>query len=309
MGKKTPVKYNEACIKIFEFISMLYDGDVEFTKVIEHFSDGKYDGTSNTHVTLNKYLNTLKIFGIKVKKIKSKYKMFSSPYKLPLEMDDIKSIKLLKNAAEYLPDGKCKNDFQSFIHALELRFDENAFNVLQMLDMNPELSPDFANKKFDEQIKKCEKYCLDKQKLEISYINPNGEVVNVLCIPLEQVYEKRRVWLKAMGNNGHRVYEIPIDSIISVHQLPVISQKQYPHSATIVYRIKGRLAKNYKIRTTERIDRLEADGSKIVVNKDEDLDILLRRLMRYGTQCEIVSPKFFREEMVELINKTLSNYK
>lgn len=30
--------------------------------------------------------------------------------------------------------------------------------------------------------------------------------------------------------------------------------------------------------------------------------------MRYGTECEIISPKFMREEMIELINKTLANY-
>lgn len=47
---------------------MLYEGDVDFKKVLDLFSDGNYDGTSNTHVTLNKYLNALKIFGVKVKK-------------------------------------------------------------------------------------------------------------------------------------------------------------------------------------------------------------------------------------------------
>ena len=72
MTKKLTEKYNDSCIKIFEFIKMLYNGEVEFKTVLDHFSDGQYDGTSNTHVTLNKYLNTLKIFGIKVKKITGK---------------------------------------------------------------------------------------------------------------------------------------------------------------------------------------------------------------------------------------------
>ena len=66
MAKKTPEKCNESCIKMFEFIRRLYLGEVEFKWVLEHFSNGKYDGTSNTHVTLNKYLNALKIFGIKI---------------------------------------------------------------------------------------------------------------------------------------------------------------------------------------------------------------------------------------------------
>ena len=30
--------------------------------------------------------------------------------------------------------------------------------------------------------------------------------------------------------------------------------------------------------------------------------------MRYGRECEILSPKFLKEEMIERINKTLENY-
>lgn len=58
---------------------MLYDGDAEFKKVIDHFSNGQYDGTSNTHVTLNKYLNAMKIFGIKVKKLMANIN-YKAPY-------------------------------------------------------------------------------------------------------------------------------------------------------------------------------------------------------------------------------------
>ena len=79
-------------------------------------------------------------------------------------------------------------------------------------------------------------------------------------------------------------------------------------AGAIVFRIKNRLARNYKIRDWERLDKIEGDGSHIIVNKNEDLNNLLKRIMRYGTECEIISPKFMREEMIELINKTLANY-
>ena len=41
MTKKLTEKYNDACIKLFEFLKMLYQGDVEFKRVINHFSDGE----------------------------------------------------------------------------------------------------------------------------------------------------------------------------------------------------------------------------------------------------------------------------
>lgn len=286
---------------------MLYEGEVEFKKVIDHFSDGNYDGTSNTHVTLNKYLNAMKIFGIKVKKIKGKYHMFSSLYKIKLDLDDLKSIHILKEACTVLPEGKNKTNFEAFIRNLEVRYDEAAQSLEQIIDNTQNLHLAFYHSEMVEQVKQCEKFCQDKQKLEIIFTNDKGEEINLLCSPLEQIYQKRKICLKVMGNNGSRVYEIPIENIKSIKQLPVSSSSQ-SIPTTVVYRIKNRLARNYKLRDWERLDKIEADGSHVIVNKNEDLNLLIKRLMRYGTECEICSPKFLKEEMIERINKTLENY-
>ena len=307
MTKKLTEKYNDSCIKLFEFIKMLYQEDVEFKKVIDHFSNGQYDGTSNTHVTLNKYLNAMKIFGIKVKKINKKYHMLSSIYKIKFNSTDIKSINLLKEAADVLPEGKNKSCFESFIKSLEMRYDESAQSLEQVTNTTKNLYLDFYHSEMVQQVKQCEKYCQDKQKLEIIFTNDKEEEINLLCSPLETTYQKRKICLKVLGNNGSRIYEIPIENIKSIKQLPVASSAQ-SIPTTVVYRIKNRLARNYKLRDWERLDKIESDGSHVIVNKNEDLNIILQRLMRYGRECEILSPKFLKEEMIERINKTLENY-
>lgn len=307
MTKKTPEKCNESCVKMFEFIRRLYLGEVEFKWMLEHLSDGKYDGTSNTHVTLNKYLNALKIFGIKVKKVNGKYRMLSPLYKLDLNKQDVKSINTLKKACMLLPDGKNKTNCENFIKELEIRYDESAQSLMQIEDSTQSLDLGFYHSEMAEQIKLCEKYCQDKQKLEIIFNDDKGEAINLLCSPQDTIYKKRKVCLKVVGNNGSRVYEIPIENITSLKQLPnSINSNTMP--TTIVYKIKNRLAKNYRLRDWEKLETLNGDGSKIIVNKDEDFDLLLNRLMRYGTQCEIISPKFLKDEMIDHINKTLSNY-
>lgn len=307
MTKKYTEKYNDACIKLFTFIKMLYEGDVDFKKVLDLFSDGNYDGTSNTHVTLNKYLNALKIFGVKVKKIHGKYHMFSSIYKLKFNLNDLKSIEALKDADKMLPDGKTKKNFEEFLHKLEMRYDETAQSLEQISDNTQNLHLSFYHSEMVEQVKQCQKYCQDKLKLELIFTNEKDEELNLICSPLEQTYVKRKICLKVMGNSGNRVYEIPIENIKSVKQLPVASS---PASipTTVVFKIKDRLAKNYKLREWERLDKIEIDGSHVIVNKNEDLELLLQRIMRYGSECKICSPKFLREEMVERINKTLANY-
>lgn len=300
-------KFNDGCIKLFQFIKMLYEGDVEFKTVINHFSDGNYDGTSNTHVTLNKYLNALKIFGIKVKKKNNKYSMLSSLYKIKFSLEDLKSIALLKETSEIMANGKIKDSLNKLIRSIEIRYDEGAQSLSKIEDNTKNLHLNFAQAEMIEQIKQCEQYCHDNQKLEIIFTTDKGEEINLLCSPLEQIYQKRKVGLKVLGNNGTRIYEIPFENIKSVKQLPLAASSQ-SIPTTVVYKIKNRLAQNYKMRDWERCEKIEYDGSHIIVNKNEDLNQLLKRLMRYGRECEIISPKFLKEEMIERINETLSNY-
>lgn len=308
MTKKLTEKYNDACIKIFEFLKMLHSEDAEFKKVIELFSAGEYDGSSNTHVTLNKYLNALKIFGIKVKKINNEYKMLNSIQQLDFDKEDIKSLEIIKNAGNMILTGKNKKYFDKFINMIEMRVDSS----LNTLDKNLKQSSNTQNRQpfytdLAKQIQQYEQYCQECRKLEITYINNKNEHINLICSPVEIIYLKRNICFKVLGNNGNRVYEIPIDSIMNIKQLPALaSSPSIP--VTIVYKIKNRLALNYEIRAWERVETILNDGSKIIINKDEDLDLLIKRLMRYGKDCEIISPKFFKEELLKEINNTLSNY-
>ena len=143
--------------------------------------------------------------------------------------------------------------------------------------------------------------------MEIVYTSRLGKEYNIVCSPLEVMFIKKMLCLKALGNNGSRIYQIPLENIKSVKQLPVPSEsKSIP--TTVVFKIKNRLALNYKLRKWERLQEIDSEGNHIIINKEEDMEELLKRLMKYGTECELLSPKFLREEMIQLINKTLSKY-
>ena len=63
------------------------------------------------------------------------------------------------------------------------------------------------------------------------------------------------------------------------------------------------------MRPHEYLRNKESDGSIVIVNKDEPFDELIARLMRYMDLCEIISPQFMRDKMIETINETLKKYK
>ena len=45
-----------------------------------------------------------------------------------------------------------------------------------------------------------------------------------------------------------------------------------------------------------------------VINRNENKELLLSRLLRYDDKCEIIQPKSYREEMKTIINDMLANY-
>ena len=90
----------------------MYEDRAYYKDVLAIFSDDEEKCT----VTLNKFLNSLKVFGIKVKKVNGKYKMQNIPFSLKFSLDDLKSINILMKPKENLPKGKTKNNIEKLLN-------------------------------------------------------------------------------------------------------------------------------------------------------------------------------------------------
>lgn len=299
-------KYNDSCIKIFSLIKLLLNDDAEYSKVMSIFAEEASANLSTFPVILNKYLNTLKIFGIKVKKVKNKYYLLNMPFNIDLTENDVKAVQLLKSACEMIPNAKSKEILLTFIKAVEMRYNETAKSVVTSfnIDMHPDLT--FYFSKFHDQILECEKLCSEKKKLEILYLTEDKEST-IICSPKEVKYQNRKVCFSVFNQLSRQVFDIPIDNIKSIKQLPTLSSTQNV-SMSVVYKLKGRLAEAYKLKEWEYSNGYDSNGNLIVVNSNEDPDVLLSRLMKYGENCILVTPKFMKDRMRELIDKVLNNY-
>ena len=299
-------KYNGSCIKIFSLIKLLLNDDAEYSKVMSIFAEEASANLSTFPVILNKYLNTLKIFGIKVKKVKNKYYLLNMPFNIDFTANDVKAVQLLKSACEMIPNAKSKEILLTFIKAVEMRYNETAKSVVTSfnIDMHPDLT--FYFSKFHDQILECEKLCSEKKKLEILYLTEDKEST-IICSPKEVKYQNRKVCFSVFNQLSRQVFDIPLDNIKSIKQLPTLSSTQNV-SMSVVYKLKGRLAEAYKLKEWEYSNGYDSNGNLIVVNSNEDPDVLLSRLMKYGENCILVTPKFMKDRMRELIEKVLNNY-
>ena len=129
---------NDGCIKIFKLIKLLYEDKADYQSVIDIFIDdfNEDQTTNNIQVVLNKYLNTLKVFGLNVVKENNKFILKNGLYSIPFSNDDSISIGILTKLSENFPDKDISQNIQKLLQELNFRMDESHKNKLKNISKN-----------------------------------------------------------------------------------------------------------------------------------------------------------------------------
>lgn len=298
-------KYNDSCIRIFKFIMLLLNDEAYYDNVIELFKSE--ERSEKQHVTLNKYINTLKIFGINLEKVNGKYIMKNLPFSIDFNEEDLTAIGIFECILKDIPDKETQSNISKLINSLKLRFNnETETRYSEIRVENSHIDRSFYYEDLKSQIQKCEDYISTNKKLTLKY-TVKGLEKATLCVFKEIIYDNKYAYIRVFKTKEKELEDIPLMNILSIEELPVINNTP-EISMTTVFRLKGRLAKAYTLKEGEYINEYCGDGSIIVVNKTEPQDKLLRRLMRYDNNCIIEHPKEMRNRMIQLINESLKKY-
>lgn len=300
-------KISDTSIRVLETLKILSKNNVSVQDIISYFEKFDPNNRIYTSEVILKYINTLKVFGFRFVKEKDKYVLLNTPNQFDFDENDLKSLYLIDKFANVFPEEKVKKEINGFINNLRKKFSDNTTLLAKNVDKPNPVSLGLSYAKYIEQIKKYEKFCQDKQRLKITYKNYKEAIITIMVEPNEIRYKNAEVYLNAYSALSAQVLDINFDSIIAIEQLPVKSNSiMMPSSVT--FKLKGRLAKGYKLHDGEKVLQIESNGDIIILNQQEDRQLFLRRLMRYGENCEVISPQNIREEMYELIKSTLNNY-
>lgn len=303
---RTSKKIGEACIRVLETLKTLHEGEASIQEIIKNFE--KIDSSSKvyTNEVVLKYINTLKVFGCRFIKEKDKYMLLNSPYQFDFDKNDLRAICLIENFSDLLPEERVKSEINQFLQGLEKRFNDNTRFLSYSVNRLDFVGLKYDYSKYSSQIKEYEKYCIDGQRVKLTYKNKNGVEISAMVEPDEIKYVDNEVYLSAYNPVLAQIQDINFASIVKAEQLPLrFNSKSMLSSVT--FKLKNDLSKVYKLKEGEKLLQINPD-STIILNQHEDRTLLLKRLMRYAENCEIISPKKLREEMKEFIRTTLGNY-
>jgi len=305
--RKISEKYNDSCIRIFALIDLFIEGTANFSDVIKLFANNDGSISQKSNVILNKYMNTLEIFGIKVKKIKNKYYLQSTPFSISLNEEDLYAVSLIKSVLSILPAGKNRTATEKFIKELEKHYDINTKNLSKVVDSTRNFDLSFYFQKFKSQIKECETLCEAGKKIELCYTDIDKFSQNIICVPQEVIYMNDSVCFNVYNTLTRQNINVPIADIKYVRKLNIEAEKS-KNCTTVIFKLKGDLIKRYKLREWEHSEGIDEKGWMTVVNSGEDFNSLATRLFKYDENCVVVSPKYLKVRLQKMIDKTLKNY-
>ena len=291
---------------------LLYNDEADYSSVYNIFKsdiaeeDKTYDEKKLNNliqVVINKYTNALKVFGVKVRKERNKYKLDSSLYSVDYSLNDLKALSILLGASKNIPDEEICENISDLKSSLFLRMNNSNKSTFSSLISDKDFSFFYTDLK--KQIQDCKKFCKDNVVLDLTYLL-KSKTIRCKCKPKEVTYDVKTAYLNVYDLNKKENIEIALPNILSIEIMPNRSAN-CGSATTVTFKLKGRLAKTYKLKEGEKLlDK--KDDEIIVANSGEPLDKLYARLMRYTDLCEILSPKYIRDEMITLLNETIKLY-
>lgn len=301
-------KICDTSVRVLETLKILSKNSASIQDILLHFEKFDPNNRVYTNEVILKYINTLKVFGFRFIKEKDKYTLLNTPNQFDFDMNDLKAICLIEQSAQLFPEERIKTEIHKFRKELEKNFSNNTRLLAHNVSKPDFISLEFDYSKYAKQIAEYEKYCMDGQKIKIIYKDEPKAKAPIMVEPNEIKYKGREIYLSVYNPLSAQIQDININSIQKIEQLPLRSNPTTMLSS-VTFQLKDRLANAYRLHEGERLFQTMPDGSIVILNQKEDRTLLLKRLLRYGEYCEIISPKTLREEMKQMIKATLSNYR
>lgn len=301
-------KKNDTSLRVLEILKMLIREPSSGEELIRKIGDEQNLENIYTKETLHKYFNTLELVGLKIEKNKKdkKYCLKNFPVEISLTEKELKILCLLEGYVKNLYQNRIESPFCEFLKNIEKGFSKETLFIYNSIKANNVMKTDIdflCNASF---IRQLEKYCIDSQKLKIGYMSKSNKCTEIFVVEPKAIhYEVDKVYLFVYNPKLAQNQKLLLENIIQVIQLPQkVSSNSSPN--TVVFELKGRLAKSYKLKDGEKI--INYSASNIVVsNSKEDKTILFKRFLKYGENCKILQPVSIQKEFIRFVDKVLAN--
>ena len=281
------VKKNVSGIQVIKTLQFLLEDNYTMAELIERLNKNEKEPMFNNSV-VSKYINTCRYCGFEILKIHNKYYVSKTPFSLEFSLRDIELIEHFKALSIQYLSYKINNSLDSFINKLNRYSNKDIVKV--------------EKKNFEETYNLFQRAIKEKRKIRLllrtKYV--------IECTPLEIVEYKNKTCFKIIHKNKER--NISIERVSGLELLGKRFSFEDYSGETVIFKLTGALAQRYDLRENEKVLEKKLPECIKISNIGENKEELLTRLLRYGKNCEILSPSSYRNEIKNILHNMLANY-
>ncbi len=284
-------KHHDSCVRVLEFLKLLAKEDIDI-KELDYCKHGKFKDIE-AHETFLKYISTLEISNVDVKKISKKYSLCKFLEEITLSDEEINLLFNIYKSFDACCLEKQKDFFENLFTKIEKSLSEpTKRKFLEKVNQFKYFKPSETSKIASE----FQQYVDLSQKLSITY---NGETFT--ATPKKVEIKGKNIFLMVYDAKKAENIKLTAKDIEKIEILP-LKTASTNMTTSIAFEVYDRLAINYRLRDCETVQTFD-DNKKLIINTGEDKKSLFKRLIKYGENCKIVSPKYLEKEMLLELEK------
>ena len=285
---KLAQKKNASSMQVLKTLRVLMEGNYNMHELITKLNAQEETPVFNNSV-VSKYINTCRFCGIDIPKVLNRYYVASVPFGLEFDDNEVSLLQVIQSVVKETMSEKNNNTFVAFMKKLN-QFSAKKIARIEQKENN------IPFELFQRAVRK-------KRKIKLIFKNR----YELEGIPIDIFKEKGRIFFAVYNR---RIRKIDVTRLSGIQTLSERFIEPPVDTPTVIFKLKGALAKRYVIRDLYEslVTPMTSEGEVTIANKGEDKNALLSRLMRYDNQCELLSPKSYRDDMKQMIADTLKNY-
>lgn len=314
MEKK--IKISATAYRVLLLLLHLNEGQGKVDYLNNVFSSDQYTSRYFSKEVILKYISTLRSAGYDISKPAPSnnynYELNKSPVLIELSNEQLKNLAVMFCYAESLYQNKIIDNYNSFLKKIKKFIPDKQVQLLnkEIKKQREKLETDFfKHAPFEELIKKIENFQTANQRVSIKYRLSCNKEENQIVLELKNIkYDKNEVYISGYNPISEQTHAIKLTQIVDIKQLPTKSQYNQI-LLPVTFRLKGKLAKVYRPYENEKIVSTDEKSNTIEITAHiEDNEALIKRLLKYGENCEVIYPKHVQNDMIKIINAALKNY-
>lgn len=294
----------DAGLRVLEVLKVMLNENLKKIELIEKLKNNSVVECVYTQEAFVKYFNTLEALGFELERVKNNYILANALFKIDLSKEEKELLEKLILESKSLYNKNIELNVKTAVNKINKyispKFTNEQLNNMFSYENNLDNGVVHSNLLIS-----IKNMIADNLLVKIKF-RKNKNLIEETIVELKEIVEKnnKRFVLCYLPDLARNI-KINIDSIIELNQLPKKS-KGTTCLNSVVFELYGRLVSSYKLKPSEKVINF-SNNCITVSNTAEDKDTLLRRLLKYGENCKIITPKSMQNELLDLTNEMLKN--